>query len=202
MDTKQRDFIMDCIFEIFEHNGSLTQEEFNKAKKEMLGYDYPKDVRDIQILLKYTFGNNFFVDRKTQNTNAASTIAIKIAHNFVFEVGEYDTMEAKQYIQSSHFAKLTFDKLEQQPLCESCGNKATKIFLKTWNKKGCEELDDVWSICQSCKVIDGQLVAKRDLKQLIKEEIENDANLKSFIKECAEEIIKSQAIRMLNDKTI
>lgn len=199
MTVEQRDFIMDCIWKIFRHNGSLTEKEFYKAQEQMLEFDYPKQEYHLKNIIKNTFGNNFFVDRKTQNTNAASTIAIKIAHNFVFEVGEYDTMEAKQYIQSSHFAKLTFDKLEQQPLCESCGNKATKIFLKTWNKKGCEQLDDVWSICQSCKVIDGQLVAKRDLKQLIKEEIENDANLKSFIKECAEEIIKSQAIRMLND---
>ncbi len=202
MTIEQRDFIIDCMAPIFIYD-SDREEEFYYRQETMLEYDFPTEVKDIQMIIKYCFGDDFFTDKRTGNKNRSSTVATKIAHNFAFEEKEdeeYINMQPKKYIASLHFAKLQNDKLAAQPLCECCGNKATKIFLKTWNKKGREELDDVWALCPSCRIVDGQPVAKRDLKQLIKDEINNDEGLKAYIRECAEEIIRSEAIRLVKEK--
>jgi hypothetical protein len=147
----------------------------------------------IDVLKKVEEYGYVFVNTKTENTNSPRTVASRFDDLDLVETKlEYETVIAelppRQYFLSSHWMQIQRDKLELQPRCEGCGNKASKVFKKTWADKGFETMDSVLSICGKCKVVDGEVISFKD----VKESIDKD-HLKEVVKDMVDDIIINKA---------
>lgn len=198
MQANELNFILNVIFDIFTIEAN--EVELNRISKMILKREFPNNINYLTYIIDEAFGDNL-IDKRTKNRNRATTVAIKIANKFNFtDDNELGSMSPRDYIASAYFNKLTQNKLAVNPDCENCGNKATKIFLKTWKKRGFEELDDVISACPSCRLVNGQLIGKKDIRTLVIDEINKDDSLKKLIKEAVQEIIRKEALLLLRDK--
>ena len=153
------------------------------------------DIREVEALLRMMDENGIgFYNKKTMNPInhiTASQYAARMELP-VIDI-DYSTLGTREYITSRHFRQLTKEKLKQQPTCEGCGNKAYKIYLKTWTKKGFEELDDVYSICNKCRVIDGEIVSHKQVKEDIEKEYENNEEFSDLVKQSVDGFIIKKA---------
>lgn len=149
----------------------------------------------IDLLKKIEEKGISFYDTKTENFNSAWTVFSKclteedlIDDDKIEKTLYLKNLNPIEYFNSKHWLSLKEKKLEQQPLCEGCGNKAYKIYKKKWDDKGEETLEDVISICNKCKVVDGEVISFKDIKQEVKDE-----KYKEYIKNMVENIIAQKA---------
>ncbi len=78
---------------------------------------------------------------------------------------ELKAMETKAYINSTHFQALSKLKRKSSPVCEACNKRTTsRVFMKHWDCKGKETLDDLVSLCYKCLYEHGQLIAYEDIE--------------------------------------
>jgi ribosomal protein L37E len=156
-----------------------------------------KLVEILKLVEDYGFA---FVNNKTGNKNSHITVAYKIPDEKLIETKEeYDqhvaNLPPREYFASHHWITLQREKLEAQPTCEGCGNKAYKVFKKTWADKGFETVDSVISICNKCKVVDGEIVSFKD----VKDSIDKD-HLKEAVDDIVSTIIAEKARQELSKR--
>lgn len=141
-----------------------------------------------------------FYNSKTEMIIKPITVAYKLDdEDFATNDAERYTilykMPPREYFASEHWLKLQAEKLQEQPTCEGCGNKAYKVFKKTWDDKGRETMDSLYSICTKCKVVDGELISFKDVKESI-----NKDDLKDAVDNMVHTIIVDKAKQELNKR--
>jgi SOS response regulatory protein OraA/RecX len=160
----------------------------------------------IELLKKIQDSGYIFYNTRTENQNSPSTVfynCLKRDDLVETEIEEQlwlKSLSPREYFITKHWIKIEQEKLEQQPICEGCGNKAYKVFKKTWDDKGYETLDSVISVCHKCRVIDGQVISYKDIKEEINKEIHDNQLYKDMIKKEVENTIIKTTKDYLNNK--
>jgi len=110
---------------------------------------------------------------------------------------DYENMKYWDYLNTRHWKNIVQEKLKETPICEGCGNKARKVFMKSWETKGKENLGDVISICKRCRVIDGSVISWKT----IKEEVDQERN-KELVDDMVKDVIAKKASNLLKVRSI
>lgn len=61
------------------------------------------------------------------------------------------SMPYKEYLKTSHWSRIREQKIKERPLCEYCRKRTAKeIHHVTYENRGCEDMDDLRSMCSDC----------------------------------------------------
>jgi len=146
----------------------------------------------ITLLKKIEQSGIKFYDENTENFNSAWTVFSKtlteedLVEDRAEELMVLKSLSPREYFNTRHWINIEQQKLSAQPTCEGCGNKAYKVYKKIWDDKGQEILESVVSICNKCRVVDGEIISHKEIKEELKQH-------KDIIKDMVEDIIVEKA---------
>ncbi len=153
--------------------------------------------KDLLRILKdiNSYGIDFYLSGKMVKLPPEVVVSGAILNGlnlFNNDVEYLKSLSTIDYLKSEYWRELSIRKLERDPKCQGCGNKAIKVYKTEWLTKGEETLDDVVSLCSKCKVIDGEVVSHKQIKQEIRDAIRQSPEFKEMLqKEVEEKIIKT-----------
>lgn len=154
---------------------------------------------EIRVLVK-TLSNNgitlYWHDTGGKSHCLTDDQACSLVESFLPKTN-LDNLTLKQYFQTDYWQDFAQEILKQNK-CEGCGNKGTKVFLKTFYvPRGSETINDVMVLCNKCKAVNGQVIDYRTINPTLDDEIKSNPNFENWINDRAQELIRKRAEKLL-----